>query len=134
MRHALCGWFTVAAMLACTGNARAASPARIVSARGPSVPMPAGGNGDSVAPLLSPDGRYVLFGSSANNLTPNDNSQPGLNVFLRDRATNSRAWLVLIGTAQGAPTATQDLPAVLSDDGRFVAFKTGTTNATPAAL
>src|SRR5215831_10425762 len=89
MRYALFGWFTVAAIVGCAVNARAASPARIVSPRAPGVPMPAGGNGDSVAPVLSPDGRYVLFSSSANNLIADDNSQPGLNVFLRDRTTSS---------------------------------------------
>jgi len=34
-----------------------------------SITPPAGGGGDSVAPVLSPDGRFVLFSSIANNLS-----------------------------------------------------------------
>src|ERR1017187_5711301 len=60
-----------------------------VSLRNSSVPPSAGGNGDSVAPCISSDGRYVFFSSSANNLIPGDNSQFGLDIFLRDRASNT---------------------------------------------
>src|SRR5437867_3107506 len=63
----------------------------IVIVNTPTVP-PAGGSVDSMAPIISPDGRYVLFASSANNLALNNsvNSTPApisaaMNVFLRDR-------------------------------------------------
>src|SRR5882724_12248107 len=63
---------------------------------------PAVGGGDSVAPLLSADGRYVLFASTAKNLvvSSNGNSLPGifparLNVFRRDR-TNGTTSLVSV--------------------------------------
>src|SRR5438105_3600944 len=51
-----------------------------VSLRNSPVPSSTGGNGDSVAPWISSDGRYVLFSSSANNLAPGDNGQFGLDV------------------------------------------------------
>jgi hypothetical protein len=40
-----------------------ASPAQLLSTRNSSVALPAGGNGDSVAPWISDDGRYVVFSS-----------------------------------------------------------------------
>jgi Tol biopolymer transport system component len=122
MRHALFGWFTVAAILAGAGTAIGASPARIVSARAPSVPIPAGGNGDSVAPVLSPDGRYVLFSSSANNLTPNDNGQPGLNVFLRARATNITVLVSPNWRGTGRANGHSRF-ASMSPDGHYVVFE-----------
>src|SRR5262252_6799608 len=52
-----------------------------------------GGSGDSLNPVMSPDGRFVLFASSANNLVPNTNrpalSPPRINVFLRDRLSGT---------------------------------------------
>jgi hypothetical protein len=40
---------------------------RLVSAINPAQ-APVGANGDSVAPISSPDGRFIVFASSANNL------------------------------------------------------------------
>src|SRR5215813_14243772 len=61
---------------------------------------PAGGSGDSWGPIISPDGRFVLFASTANNLVSTTNGHPlpmaggpHLNVFLRDR-TNRTTTLV----------------------------------------
>ena len=62
-----------------------ASPVQLLSARNPSVPLPAGGDDNSVAPSFSPDGRFVVFTSAANNLVPGGNNFYSLNVFLRDR-------------------------------------------------
>src|SRR5262245_52486681 len=57
---------------------------------------PSGGGGDSWGPTLTPDGRYVLFASTANNLLLTSNNtalplmgSPKLNVFLRDRTNGS---------------------------------------------
>src|SRR6185369_8589357 len=71
---------------------------------------PASGSGDSWTPVISSDGRYVLFASTANNLVLKTNSEPipvlalpRLNVFLRDRS-NSTTILVsanMIGTGGG---------------------------------
>src|SRR6266478_3219751 len=53
---------------------------------------PAGGGGDSYAPIISRDGRFVLFASTANNLITISNNAfaqtaelSPLNVYLRDR-------------------------------------------------
>jgi len=46
-----------------------ATPVQLLSARYPAVPLPAGGDGNSAAPVLSPNGRFVVFTSAANDLT-----------------------------------------------------------------
>src|ERR1700689_329342 len=75
--------------LFCPPGHAVVQPVSVVSqAYGP----PAGGSGDSSAPVLSADGRYVLFASLANNLVSSSNGiplptlfTPRMNVFLRDR-------------------------------------------------
>src|SRR5215468_1581185 len=80
-----------------------ASPVQLLSARDSSVALPAVGNGNSVAPVVSPDGRFVLFSSSASDLVPGDNGQLGPDLFLRDRASNTTALVSanLSGTGGG---------------------------------
>ena len=63
---------TLCALLVCT-CAVSAAPLQLVSVRDPSQPPPVGGNGDSWGPILSPNGRFVLFSSTANNLVINSN-------------------------------------------------------------
>ena len=75
-----------------------------------SQPSPVGGGGDSWTPVISADGRYVLFASTANNLVTNGSGNsipllnlPRLNVYLRDQ-TNGTTALVsvnLSGTGGG---------------------------------
>jgi Tol biopolymer transport system component len=121
-------------------NARA-QPLRLVSARDTSQALPSGGNGDSLGPILSPDGRYVLFASAANNLMLNSNSNPiatGMlpvfNVYLRDR-TNGTTRLASINLAGDGGGNGNSSPAALSADGRYALFESlagdlaaGTTN------
>jgi len=65
----------------------------------PSQEPPPGGAGDSGAPVISPDGRCVLFASSAGNLLLASNNTafpanalPTLNVFLRDRTKRNNRF------------------------------------------
>lgn len=64
------------------------------------------GNGDSLLPSISSDGRYVTFTSNATNLEPG--SGPG--AFVRDRLTGTTQWLGF-----------GSFP-VISAEGRSVAF------------
>ena len=93
-----------------------------VSSRNPNLPLPAGGNADSVSPVISADGRFVLFSSSANNLVPGDNGRLGLDIFLRDRASNTTALVSAnfsgTGGGNGNSTAGQ-----VSTNGRYVVFQ-----------
>jgi Tol biopolymer transport system component len=95
-----------------------------------SQPVPgfgtAGASGDSVAPVVSSDGRYVLFGSDAQNIT--SNSVPGgralgnVNVYLRDRVTR-QTTLVSVNAANTASGSGDSSPSALSDDNRYVLFE-----------
>lgn len=54
----------------------AAEPFQLVSVVDATQGAPTGGGGDSWLPIISPDGRYVLFASTANNLVLNNSSNP----------------------------------------------------------
>src|SRR6266516_4293227 len=80
------------------------------------------GNADSLAPQVTPDGRYVTFQSGADNLVPGDtNGQT--DVFLRDRKTGKTE---LISVPSGGGPANQESgefqPSAITPDGRYVAF------------
>ncbi len=83
------------------------------------------GNEGSSLPALSPNGRFVAFRSSADNLVGGD-SNLAQDVFIHDRTTGetSRISVASDGT-QG--NSTSDDPA-LSFDGRFVAFNSYANN------
>jgi hypothetical protein len=106
------------------------APLQLLSARNPLVLFPAGGNGNSVTPFLSADGRFVLFSSSANNLVPGDNSQLGLDVFLRDRWSNSTA-LVSANFAGFGGGNGNSISGVVSSNGQFVAFQSDASDLLP---
>lgn len=72
------------------------------------------GNGRSISPAITPDGRYVAFSSSANNLA--GGSLPFYNIYLHDRL-NGTTELVSRMTRLGYSSLSS-----LSSDGRFVAF------------
>ena len=87
------------------------------------------GGGDSTQPILSEDGRFVLFASTANNLAPATNNIPlqaplytCLNVYLRDRASNTTTLVSvnLAGTGGGDRDA---WPAGISTNGQFALFE-----------
>jgi hypothetical protein len=111
-----------------TAVAEAALPsAQVLSARSPAVTPPAGGNGDSVDAAVSPDGRFVAFTSGACDIVPGDDRQYCLNVYLRDRASNTtvRASMNLAGTAGGYASSFLDQ---VSTNGQFVLFESGANN------
>jgi Tol biopolymer transport system component len=106
-----------------------AGPFRIVSVRDPSLDAPAGGGGDSYGPVLTADGRYVLFASTAKNLAPNtsSNNSPNLsipaqvNVFVRDR-TNGTTMLASV-SLNGIGGNGNSLPIGISTNGRYALFE-----------
>ncbi|MBE0544767.1 MAG: PD40 domain-containing protein [Verrucomicrobia bacterium] len=108
-----------------------------VSLRDSSLAPPAGGNGDSMVPILSADGRYVLFASTANNLllaTKNSPIPPSfparLNVFLRDR-TNDTTRLVSVNLTGVAGGNGDSLPAAISTNGQFALFESRASDLVP---
>ena len=77
---------------------------------------------------VSADGRYVVFGSYANNLTQADD-QPTEDVFIWDRTTG-RSRLVSV-TGSGEPTNAGSPVGAISGNGRFVAFDSYASNIAP---
>ena len=79
------------------------------------------GNGQSRAPALSADGRFITFASDASNLVIND-SNGVADVFRKDLVTGR---IVRVDTtATGAEVAAGAAAPTVSRDGRYVAFAT----------
>ena len=83
------------------------------------------GNGDSMAPAISFDGRFVAFKSESDNLVPNDTNDV-VDVFVHDTVagTTERVSVSLTGGNSNEVS----FPPAISDDGRFVAFGSAATN------
>ncbi len=79
------------------------------------------GNRSSYSPVVSPDGRFVAFISSSDDLVPSDDSGP-LDVFLRDRRLGTTTLVSV--NRNGTDSANgYSRKQVISADGRFVAFE-----------
>jgi Tol biopolymer transport system component len=90
-----------------------------------SNPAAVQGDGASGRPSLSQGGRFVAFESAATNLVPGDTNGVR-DVFVRDHVTGATERVsVATGGAQG--TGASGAPAI-SDDGRFVAFRSHASN------
>ncbi len=96
------------------------------------------GDGDSVLPAMTGDGRYIAFSSWASNVVPGDTNN-GFDVFLHDRLTGTieRVTVDSSGNEGGNPASGASTVS-LSSDGRYVAFDSeypnlvpGDTNAMP---
>lgn len=84
-----------------------------------------GGNGDSLNPLISSDGRFVSFESPANDLVgaiSDTNSKP--DIFLRDLPAGATTLLSANSSSSTGVTSGNNgsVAATMSLDGRFVAF------------
>jgi hypothetical protein len=79
----------------------------------------AAGGGASSARAITPDGRFVLFGSLANDLTPLDTG--GADVFVRDllKQTTTLVSVNFAGTANASGTSS---PTAITPTGRLVLF------------
>ena len=99
------------------------------------APDGSGGNSLSRYPSISADGRFVAFYSLSDNLVPNDTNFAG-DVFLRDTCAGAPAGCVpstiLISLADDGSQANYDTgSALISGDGRYVAFTTLANNLVP---
>src|SRR5207302_860825 len=105
---------------AATVEIHAASTVQAISLADSSLPVAAGGNSDSSDSVISSDGRFVLFLSSANNLVTNDDNGKFVDVFLRDRTNGV--------TSAGAGGNGASTSPLISPDGRYVAFVSAAGN------
>lgn len=83
------------------------------------------GNGDSIAPTISDDGRFVVFESAASNLVPLDLNGKK-DIFLHDRRLGlTRLVSVSSAGTQGNGDSNQ---AIIAGDGQRVAFVSEASN------
>jgi Tol biopolymer transport system component len=95
------------------------------------VSVGATGSSSSMATLsITPDGRYVAFASSAKGLAGGVPASATNEIYVRDLVSNATIWAsVNASSMAGVFFNISDLPSshpAISDDGRFVSFKTGT--------
>jgi Tol biopolymer transport system component len=107
---------------------RVAGTTTLISVGSRMTSLPAFATGSSETPEITPDGRYVVFYSSATNIIPGVTNVG--EVYVRDRiagttmmaSTNARALLqATVGTSNGISCNHR-----ISADGRYVAFVTAT--------
>jgi Tol biopolymer transport system component len=109
------------------------STLQAVSVANPIQPPSDTAAGASGVPVLSADGRYLAFQSTAPNLVPGQTGSPFLqNIFLQDRTTGTITLVShVLGSATAAPTSadtTSDFTRVgsedplISRDGRFILY------------
>ncbi|GIU84059.1 MAG: hypothetical protein KatS3mg008_0834 [Acidimicrobiales bacterium] len=77
-------------------------------------------NGSSFDPVVSDDGRFVAFRSDATDLVSGD-TNGRFDIFVRDLSTNSTT--LMSRDSGGGPTNGDSFEPAISDDGRFVAFR-----------
>ena len=80
-----------------------------------------GGNGVSSFPLLSGDGRYIVFTSRASNLVPNDTNRLS-DIFVHDRVQNMTVLLTRAYDGMRSGNG-QSTGPVMARDGRTVFFQ-----------
>jgi Tol biopolymer transport system component len=85
--------------------------------------------GDSTAPSISADGKYVAFDSEASDLVPGDTNRTG-DVFLRDRL-DARTGRVSVSNGE-AQADDRSWSATISADGRHVGFASWADNLVPS--
>lgn len=82
-------------------------------------------NGTSWLPSLSADGLRLAFTSDASNLLDDDNNRAS-DVFFYDREAEAITWVSR--AADGSPAGGESTGAVISGNGRFVAFQSDAAN------
>src|SRR6266542_4122454 len=124
-------WRQTASVILVAASALVAlgAPSQLVSTTDPHYVFPAGGNVDSGAPVLTADGRYVLFTSAANDLLLSGSPShlralfpTRLNVFLRDRA-NGTTTLVSINRSGTGGGNGDSIGCEISNNGRYALFE-----------
>jgi Tol biopolymer transport system component len=106
-----------------------ASPLQLVTKPDPALKPSATAGGDSYLPIMTPDGRFVLFASTAANVVQlGANAEPRtqfparLNVFRKDR-TNDSTMLISVNLTTTGGGNGDSLPTGISSDGRYALFE-----------
>src|SRR5688572_29379402 len=88
------------------------------------------GASDSFIEAITPDGRWAVMVSHANNLTTNDDLQPYSDIFVRDLQAG-RTLLVSVSTNGSAGGNGNSHDGWISPDGRYVIFASDVSNLIP---
>ena len=88
------------------------------------------GNGASLFPSVSEDGRFVAFRSEATNLVPED-TDSDRDIYVRDRQTGAVTLVSRAGGPAGAKGNRHSYNPRISANGRFVVFRSNATNLVP---
>jgi Tol biopolymer transport system component len=88
-----------------------------------------GANGSSSSPLLSWDGRFVVYSSKASDLVDNDTNGVS-DIFVRDRVLGNTILISLNVTGSGSGNGTSSKP-LLAADGRTVVFQSFASDLVP---
>jgi WD40-like Beta Propeller Repeat len=82
-------------------------------------------NGESRLPMISADGRYVVYISVASNLVGND-TNTDIDIFVHDRNTGQTTRVSV--TSNGMEVSGNSQDPTISGDGRYVAFYSYASN------
>ncbi len=108
-----------------------APAAQLVTVAGPASAPRLGGSGDSVLPLISRDGRFVLFASTANNLTLTNNNNYVLparfNVYLHDNLANTTTLVSVNQSGTGGGNG-DSFPTGISTNDQFALFESSASD------
>lgn len=111
-----------------------AEGASLVSTCAPGFQFKLGGNGDSGLSILSKDGRYILFASTAGNLALTNNNNSVLpcrfNVFLRDGLSNTTTLVSVNQSGAGGGNG-DSFPAGISTNGQYALFESSASDLVP---
>jgi Tol biopolymer transport system component len=91
------------------------------------------GNGGVQEPLLSADGRFVVFESGATDLTALPDANQTSDVFIRDAVADTTSLVSVNKAGDAAAGGTSDLPA-MSADGRLVTFRSRANDLIPETV
>ena len=118
---------TCAMLLLFIGLSPTLANLQLVSALDGSTPVSDTANGDSSCPIITPDGRYVLFDSTANNLVLTNGNGPipeatphTLNGYFRDQ-TNGVATPISVNLSGDAGNGDSIISGI-STNSQHVAF------------
>ena len=81
-------------------------------------------------PLISADGRWVVFESLATNLVTLSDGNQATDIFARDLQSNTTKLVSVNAAGDGSGNASSESPSITSD-GRFIAFVSVATDLTP---
>lgn len=102
------------------------------------TPISSTADGGSTSPVISRDGRYIVFESSAYNMSPvtpkrncnsevdGDRARPCRYIYLYDREKDELTFVS--AKFNGIPADGNSYSPVISDDGRYIAYMSGANN------